>query len=254
MAASRGALRDHLICARIVLIVSLAAIALVAPSAAHANQQAANFWHTTSDQGWMGSKVTVNNPAGSEMHVSSTDFASATAYADASPVDSLIQQGIIFFNNDPYGGSGTCTGFENQLMYFVEISHAGAHSCFTEGAATSTDSHVQQVLRGSAGNWRPYMDGQWKAGVQTSWDPCGGDACTVAAFAEENRAFLDTSWHAKFAGSGNTPWKFWNGTVWNTINHCSTGMDAYWAESGPFPDGIWSFIYRDGGNSSWTCP
>lgn len=229
-----------------------AIVLLLAPSAALATNQAAHYWNTTSDQNWKGTRVTVDNPSGSEMNVVSGDFAHSTAYADAAPVNSLIQQGVHWRNHDPYPGGGTCT--ENVLAYFVEIIHAGAASCYTEGTASTSVNHIMEVLRGSAGNWRPYMDNQWQAGVQTSWDPCGGDACTLAAFGEEGTGSANTFWHAKFAGpSGQTKWQFWNGTLWNTINNCSTVLDPGWAGSGPFPGGIWSFIYRDGGNNPYPC-
>ena len=81
-------------------------------------------------------------------------------------------------------------------------------------------------------------------GITNTWTLCNGDACRISAHAEEHK-FTFGRWAAKYAGSGNIPWQFWNGSVWNTI---TTGYirdpGLYWSPvSGPFPGGIWSFNY-----------
>jgi hypothetical protein len=79
--------------------------------------------------------------------------------------------------------------------------------------------------------------------VTTSWSGCGGDACDLQALAEEENG-KSGSWIAKFAGSNQTPWQFWNGTAWSTINTYSLSVNPLWqGPSGPFPGGIWSFSY-----------
>ncbi len=242
----------------VAVIAPVAAAALLLPSSAYAYScggtcQAVHYWHTANaPSNYDGTRVTIGNGLGSEQNVASGDFAHSTAYADAFyNANSLIQQGVHWRNHDPYGGSGNCTS--NSLEYFVEIIHAGAAECLTEGAANFGYQHVQEVLLGSSGNWRPYMDGYWQAGAETSWSPCGGDACTIATFGEEGNGSVSTTWHSKFAGSGNTEWQFWNGTLWSTINTCSTTLTPGWKGSGPFPGGIWSFIYNDGGTSPYPC-
>lgn len=239
------------------VIVALTAIALaLLPSSASAATcpsptcQGYLYWSTTSDQNWKGTRVSIGNPSGSQMNVVSGDFAHSTAYADGGS-NNVIQQGVHLRNHDPYGGGGTCTS--NSLEYFVEIIHGTAANCYTEGAAQTTDTNLQEVLRGSSGNWRAYMNGSWEAGVETSWTACGGDACDLASFGEEGNGASSTQWAAKFAGSSSYPWKFWNGTVWNQINNCSHYYDTGWGGSGPFPVGIWTLWYHEGGSNTYGC-
>ena len=245
---------------RVIVVLALAAIALLfvpssasaatCPTPAHNTCEGFLYWRTTSDQGWQGTRVSIGNPAGSQMNVVSGDFAHSTAEADDQSGE-LIQQGVHWRNHSPYPGGGTCTS--NSLEYFVEILHGSAADCYTEGAANTTDTNLQEVLRGSGGNWRAYMNGDWKDGVETSWTPCGGDACQISSFGEEREGNSNTEWAAKFAGSQSYPWKFWNGTVWSQINNCSHYYDTGWGGSGPFPGGIWTLWYNEGGRNTWGC-
>ncbi len=132
------------------------------------------------------------------------------------------------------------------MYYFAEFFYSGNNNyCFAEDLANTAESHVQKVMRGAGGNWRPYRDGTWQGG-ETTWTACGGNACEILAQGE-NRAGGTGYWQAKFSGTDNTPWQFYNGTIWSTINSAGTEpnpMVVPWSgPGGTFPDGLWWFIY-----------
>lgn len=225
------------------LTISVMLMMLPAPAQAISTDQAYRGWFTSSDKGWQGTRATINNPAASEENVVSGDFAHTTVGASnnlSGSNQSFIQHGVHWRNNTP---EDYCN--ENTLAYFTEIQHTTATTCYTDGTANTTDSHLDTV-RFSTGLWRSYTDGIWD-NVATSWTACNGDACSMLADAEELRSSTSTIWHAKFAGT--TPWEFYNGTYWFTINTCEIGSclntGPLWRAAGNFPPGIWSLIYND---------
>jgi hypothetical protein len=229
---------------RLLIVISLFGVAALVMFAApaSASSQAYRAWFTSTDKGWQGTRATVNNPAGSQENVVSGDFAHTTVYAGNNLTGSnasIIQHGVHWRNQDP---EDYCN--ENTLAYFTEVEHTGVYTCYTDGTAQTTDSHLDTVKL-SVGIWKSYTDGIWD-NISTSWTACGGDACTLAAFGEEGDFAAGTFWYAKFAGT--TPWEFYNGTLWNTINTCDSSCLSTpppWRTSGPFPGGIWSLIYND---------
>ncbi|HVN62429.1 MAG TPA: hypothetical protein VMT59_14310 [Gaiellaceae bacterium] len=186
----------------------------------------------------------MDNPDSSQASVSSGDFFVTSAYADGGLANggNLIQQGVTYEYKAAEGPSCNLGSSSPALYYFTEKRVNGTYSCYSNGSATFSTSHLQTVDRGSDGTWYAYRDGS-PTGITTTWSACGGDACTLAAFAEE-ASFASGAWAAKYAGSGNTAWQWWNGAAWNTINSATTQPGTYWsAPSGPFPGGIWSFTY-----------
>jgi hypothetical protein len=217
---------------------------LVSPAAA---SYAYKHWHSDTPTDWQGTRVTVDNPAGSEKNVNPREFFDTSAFAGDGTGNHLIQQGV----TDEYeAGEGSCDlGIINsQLYYYVEIeSGGGNYSCYSESTAATAEQHVQRVQKDSSGAWRSYFDGTYQS-HQTTWTSCNGNACDLIAFAEFNQNADDpyAYWHAKFAGSGQTAWQQYNGTLWSTINNASNYItpNTLWSgPSGPFPQGIWSFIY-----------
>lgn len=233
-------------------IVALALAGSLVGTALAGRTRAYRAWETDPATGsdWLGTRVTVDNPAAAERSESvlTTFLTSAIATNGLQdPNGSLIQQGVTYEYDAQE--SPNCGPHSTPTMYyFVETELTGNYSCYLEMLAPTTDSHVQKVqfdLSGS-GNWRAYMDGTYQQ-HQTSWYACGGNACFIAAYGEANTTapYQAGLWHAKFAGSGGTAWQFWNSTVWNTItNGITLKVDSPWTgPSGPFPDGIWSFTY-----------
>lgn len=222
------------------ILAAFAAVTAIFAASAQATNQAAKYWSTTSS-GWKGSRVTVDNPDSSQATVSSGDWILTSAYADDG-VSNLIQQGVTYEFKDPENPSCNLGSSSPTLYYFTEKEVNGAYSCYSNGSATFSTSHLQTVDRGSDGVWRAYRDGS-ATGISTTWSNCGGDACTLAAFAEEDTS-KSGAWAAKYAGSGNTEWEWWNGSSWSVINSASNQAGTYWSgPSGPFPGGIWSFTY-----------
>src|SRR2546423_2309210 len=226
-----------------VVVVALAAM-LVLTAAAGASDLTDLNWATTGP-GWKGTRVTVDNPDSSQVSISSAgDFFITSAYADSGAGgSSLIQIGVTGEYHD--AEAPTCNLGMNvpALYYFIEIEQTGNYSCYGPTAATYSTSHLQSVVRGGDGVWRSYRDSV-ATGITNIWTGCSGDACRISAHAEENK--LTTGrWAAKYAGSGNIAWQFWNGSVWNTITMgYNRDPGLYWSlPSGPFPGGIWSFTY-----------
>jgi hypothetical protein len=219
-----------------------AAVAGTVATGASANPQAFRDWSASSDQGWKGSRVTVDNPDSSQATVNSGNFFDAAAEADDRGLN-LIQQGVTYEYNAAEGPSCNLGSSGPKLYYFTEIIVSGLAACYQNGTATFSTSHLQTVVRGSNGNWAAYRDGN-PTGVTTNWAPsCGGNACFLSAFAEAH-VLGAGKWAAKFAGSGNTVWQFWNGAMWNPINNADLNAPSPpWTPSGPFPGGIWSLNY-----------
>lgn len=220
------------------------AIAATAAAAASAGPQAFRYWQTSTDQGWKGSRVTVDNPDSSQVAITSGNLFNASAEADDRGFNiNLIQQGVTYEYNRPEGPSCNLGSGSPKLYYFTEIIVSGLTACYQNGTATFSTSHLQTVVRGANGNWASYRDGN-PTGITTNWAPsCGGNACFLSAFAE-SFSLAAGRWAAKFAGSGNTTWQFWNGVAWNQINNASlSAPNPPWTPSGPFPGGIWSLNY-----------
>lgn len=225
-------------------------VALLGVASALGNTQVGAIWQTTTDQGWKGTRVTVNNPDSSQRLLSSGDFFSTAAYADSGPNgSSLIQTGVNYEWNAPEGPSCNLGSAGATLYYFVETEHTGTYKCYSKGLADSGGSHKQSVFIGGDGLWHAARDGI-DENITTSWTGCNGDACTLIALGENLSGKIGL-WEAKFAGSGNTPWQFMNSCCWNTINNTPfMPIPNHWSgdgvgndPSGPFPTGIWSYKY-----------
>ncbi|MBA3735303.1 MAG: hypothetical protein H0W90_08905 [Actinobacteria bacterium] len=182
----------------------------------------------------------MNNPDSSQYSIASYgDFDLASAYAD-SGVNSLIQIGVTY--DWSAGQSPDCRlgSSSPALYYFVEVRVSGTYSCYQLGTAAGGASNLQSVQRGSDNLWHAYKNGVG-SGISTSWSACGGNACTLSAFAE-NLSQHAGLFYAKFAGAN--PWQFYNSCCWNTINNPTIGVNPPWQQPvGPFPAGIWYFKY-----------
>ncbi len=208
--------------------------------------QAYRYWSDTVDRGWKGSRVNIGNPDTSQASVSSGDWFLTSAYADDGPSGSnLIQVGVTYEYKAPEAFSCDLGSSTAKLYYFVEVENSGTYTCYGQGLATFATTHLQSVKRSSTnGVWYSFID-SGDTGITNYWSGCGGNACSISALGENNGNKAG-AWSAKFAGSGNTPWQFWNGSVWNTINTANVHIDSSspWAGPfGPFPAGIWSFTY-----------
>ena len=218
-------------------------IGSIAIPAASATDQALRYVDYSSSAHVQGSRATVDNPASNEWDVYQYDWFITSAYVDDGlNGNNLMQVGVEQEWQAGEGPSCNLGSPATSLYFFTEIEVNGAYSCWNVGTTTYSTSHLQSVKKVSGGYWWSFIDSAW-TGVVNSWSSCGGYACTVAAFAEESRTGLGI-WHAKFAGSGNTPWQLYNGTAWDTILSASTSSGSYWSgPTGPFPGGIWSFVY-----------
>jgi hypothetical protein len=96
------------------------------------------------------------------------------------------------------------------LYYFVEIAQNDVYTCSNLGYASGGAQNRMSVQRGSDNLWHAYQNGAG-VGVSTSWTRCGGDACAIEAFAE-NFTQRPGYYYAKFAGSNQTPWQYYNGS------------------------------------------
>ncbi len=224
-------------------LVILVACTVVCASALPSSASAAWWAWRSVDSGCCsplrGSRATIWSPLSSEAVISFKDFFVSSAFAEAA--DNLIQAGITYEYDAPQNPSCDLGSGAPSLYYFIEVEHDGANYCYNRGYAAFSDNHMHSVLRGSDGYWRAYRDGAYQE-VRTMWSPCSGNACKIKAFAE-NRLGYNGSWQAKFAGSGYTPWQRHNGSDWVTVQASNWYRDPQWTESGPFPSGIWKFIY-----------
>lgn len=225
-----------------VLAFAAAAVAFgsIVP-AASATSQAARFV-TSSCCLLQGSRATIWSPDSGEVALVSNDFFVTSAYAD-SGVDDLMQTGITYEFNLPEGPSCDLGSGQRALYYFVEVESNGLFFCYNKGNAGFSVNRMHSVVRNADGYWRAYRDGVFM-NIRTKWGAdCGGNACTVAAFAEE-ATFQAGSWPAKFAGSGQTPWQRWTGSSWFTVQQANLKLDPFWSVGGPFPGGIWNLTYQ----------
>lgn len=100
-------------------------------------------------------------------------------------------------------------------------------------------SHVERVSKVS-GSWIGYVDGVNLDPLNNSW-PSGcagtGNACGMYAFAEDKFGAWGC-WEGKFSGTTSTPWSFYNGVQWNTINVYSfQGFGSGWSTNLPLVNG-----------------
>jgi hypothetical protein len=159
-------------------------------------------------------------------------------------VGDLIQQGVELEYADPEGPSCNLGASAPALYYFTEVIHSNNATCYASTAAAYSAANLQTVDRGSSGLWTAYRNGQ-STGITTSWTACGGNACLIAAYGEDHN-LRTGKWSAKFAGSGNTEWQWWNGTSWGALTsgyHDYVDAPEWSGLHGPFPTGIWSFDY-----------
>ncbi len=234
-------------------VIAFAAVLIAGTFAgrASANNQAFLYWNKApGPTDIAGVRSSIGNPSGTERTVNNPDFFLTTVEANnGATSDSTtrgLQQGVLYVNGatvDPY--QGTCQ-YHSAMFYFVEIDNHDSYSCYYEGAA-SAGSHVEKVQRDSSGNWWGYLDGVQQTVASTSWTLCGGYACVIAAFAEELNS-LTGYWQAKFSGSGNTDWGFYNGSAWSAIDNYSGSKyspdSGLWtANLSGFPDNLWYFVY-----------
>lgn len=236
------------------IAVATIVVALTIIGTASANRQAYIYWLKTSPTDITGVRSSISNPDSSERIISSADALLTSVWASnglSGTNARAIQQGVLDVNNLTIdSGHGTCQDYttSNPMYYFVETDDHGTYSCYYEAAASGSESHVQKVAEDASGNWRGYRDGTEQDETSISWTNCGGNACGLFAFGEEVKD-LDGYWQAMFSGSGNTPWGFFNGTQWNTINNYSGPiLDLGWTTELPsnFPDNLWEFTYNNG--------
>lgn len=206
----------------------------------------ANLYITGAGQTYQGTRATINNPTSGQRTMQNGDYFLASVLANDGTGSNQIQQGILYEWNAPQ--SPDCKeGLGGAILAnFVEIQHSGVYQCYVETYANTGESHLHSVRWLASNNtWYSYLDGVGQ-GITTSWTPCSGKACAVDAFAETWDATKSGLWYAKFAGSGNTPWQWNDGTNWNTISGSYAFYGTNWQNpySGPFPTGIWSLIYQ----------
>lgn len=225
-----------------------AALTLVGVASASTDQEYL-YWSSTTNTDWMGVRSSISNPAGSQRAIGSPDFFISSVYAtngDTGTNARALQQGVLYINGERLDPNGNCTeGVSSPAMfYFEETDDHGSYTCYYEGGASTTDTHVQQVKK-TSGNWFAYMDGNKITNYSSfNWTDCGGNACGLYAFGEEG-SFACGLWQAKFSGSGNTDWQQYNGTLWSTIHNYSGPPISYgWTPNlNSFPDGLWTFTY-----------
>jgi hypothetical protein len=211
--------------------------------------QAYRYWESSTPTNWKGSRVTVDNPTASQMSIQSpNDFDLTSAYADDGGFGccNLIQIGVTYEWQDPEP-QGTCNlgSPSAALYYFVEIEQNGSYTCYNLGYASGGAQNLMSTQRGSDNLWHAYKNGVG-AGVSNSWTPCNGNSCRIAAFAE-NANNMTGYYYAKYAGTNQTPWQYYNGSSWSTITSTPNPPlhDLGWdAPTGPFPGGIWSFYHH----------
>jgi hypothetical protein len=232
-----------------ILVAALLALvcgAFVAPEAFAVNNQAYKYLFTTVDEGWKGSRVTVDNPSGSQMFIQQpVDFDLTSAYAGDNGHGNLIQIGVEYEWQSQEGPSCNLGMSSATLYYFVETLLNTVGNCYNLGTASGGAQNKMSVQRGSDNLWHAYQNGVG-SGVSTTWTDCGGNGCQIEAFAE-NGNYNPGYYYAKFAGSGQTPWQLYVGGVWSTITNPQGEYRSQFgwnAATGPFPGGIWYFYYH----------
>lgn len=237
--------------ALVAVVALVASLSVVGSAAAQPPYQAFLGWsHNVNNPpfpDWMGGQVTVDNPAGSQRQISSGDYMLTSVMVGNGHGDGDgrgLQQGVVYEYKAP---ENSCDkGSSSPAMYyFEELDDYGNYTCYFGGAAATTEAHLQTVKENSSGNWFAYMDGVKQLNPSISWSACGGNACDISAFAEEEWG-KNGLWNAKFSGSGRTPLQFYNGTRWSTINNPNSQVVEYpWSgPNGSFPDGLWYFLYQ----------
>lgn len=196
---------------------------------------------------YYGVRSNIGNPSSGESNISSGDFfvTSVFALTGESSASQALQQGVTYEWNVPQNSCNLGSqGNGAKMYYFTETYAGGTYTCYNGGIANSATSHKQSLTYNSTSQkWSAYRDGIY-TGQQMYFYDCSSLACSIRAFGE-NYAAKSGLWKAKFAGSGNTPWQYFNGSVWVTIYSYSThpGGSDWSGLSGPFPTGIWSFTY-----------
>jgi hypothetical protein len=246
----------------VAIVAVVFACTVVGAASATTLDQAYIYWLKTSDNGITGVRASIGNPDSSQRDIPNGDLSITTVWATNGLFngdENALQQGVFDVNNviDDQG-HGTCQNHTTGYYYFVETDKFGTLSCYYEAAAASAEVHVQKVQEDPFNSvWWGYRDGVQQTEASDSWSYCGGNACGIYAFGEDpTRSGSPALWWSKFSAPGNTPWQFYNGTVWNTIhNFNGPHLDANWTtnlptgvNAGTFPNDdptiAWHFIYN----------
>jgi hypothetical protein len=245
----------------VTVAVLVVACTVVGSAGATTLDQAYIYWQKSSDEGITGVRSGIGNPSGSELDIPSGDASISSVWATNGAFGTSergLQQGIVDLSNATFDyGHGTCQNHTTGYFYFVETDDHGTLSCYYEASASGGSSHLETVLEDGSGNWWGWRDGTKQTETSISWTDCGGNTCFFQAFGEDpTLSGSPAYWQAKFSGSGNNPWQFYNGTQWNTIyNFSGPHLDANWTtnlptgvNAGEFPNNdptaLWHFIYN----------
>lgn len=196
---------------------------------------------------YYGVRSNIGNPSSGEANISSGDFfvTSVFALTSESSANQALQQGVTYEWNVAQNSCNLGSqGNGAKMYYFTETYAGGTYTCYNGGIANSATSHKQSLTYNTTSQkWSAYLDGMY-TGIQMFFYDCYGLACSIRAFGE-NHAAKPGLWKTKFAGAGNTPWQYYNSSIWVTISGYSThpGGSDWSSLSGPFPTGIWSFTY-----------
>lgn len=205
------------------------------------------YWATSPPTDRVGERVSADTPTSSQRQITDGDFFDTTIWAANNLSDGDgrgLQQGIKYVWGNTENPACTTEGVSSPAMYnFVEFYDYGTYECYYESDATTATPYLEELLKNSSGYWQEYLNGSYQ-GHQILWSTCGGNACLLQAFAEE-LANASGAWQSKFSGSGNTPWQFYNGSLWSTIStYPSPVVGSYWTLNlSNFPTGLWWFTY-----------
>lgn len=186
-----------------ILVAALFAVvcgAFVPPEAFAVNNQAYKYLFTTVDQGWKGSRVTVDNPSGSQMSIQQPiDFDLTSAYAGDNGHGNLIQIGVQYEWQSPEGPSCNLGSSSATLYYFVETLVNTVGNCYNLGTASGGAQNKMSVQRGSDNLWHAYQNGVG-SGVSTTWTDCGGNG--FAGIAEAHGTLVTPEGQQQPIGGG----------------------------------------------------
>ena len=223
--------------------ITAAVVAVLALAATPAFASQAYRLITNNPGGFAGSRATITSPDATTVILGSGNFFLSSVYADDYLNGSnAIQQGITDEYNKPQ--QPTCDlGYPYpELYYFAETIQGTTGQCYNEGTASFSHSDLNTVDITGPTYWKAYLNGTYK-GVEAAWNSnCGVYACDVAAFGEEGLNEAPGYWQSIFAGSGLTPWQYYNGTSWMEVGSATPALAPYWTANGSFPSS-WNFTY-----------
>ena len=227
-------------------LATLTLVILLVASVGAAQARNPTLRYQSLDSGpYYGNRVTVANPSSGEANTANNNFFVTSVWAlSGSSGPEGLQQGVTYeWNLAENACNLGSQGAGAKLYYFTETWAGSTYTCYNGGLATFSTAHKQSVTYNAASTkWSAYLDGVY-TGVQMYFFSCGGFACQVRTFGEAADD-LPGLWKAKFAGSGNTPWEYFNSSVWVKVFSYNDHTASNWsAVNGPFPTGIWSYTY-----------